>query len=162
MRRASILALLLVSCSLAAHAAVPADCWALRKHGHAAQAQSCFDGLTQSGNAYYRAEGFWGLEEWEQAKSNLRLALKQANSPALWRVRYGMLFHERFNDKDAGDLFQEALKMDPQNAQAYLGMAELSTEGFDSKASEYAAKAIALDPKLAEAHEAAGGSGTEQ
>ena len=153
MRRAAFILVMMLACSLAAHAAVPGDCWALHKHGHAAQAQSCFDGLTQSGNAYYRAEGFWGLEEWEQAKQQFETALKQPNSPALWRVRYGMLFHQRFNDKDAGDLFQEALKMDPQNAQAYLGMAELSTEGFDSKASEYAAEAIALDPKLAEAHE---------
>jgi Flp pilus assembly protein TadD len=153
MRRAAPIPILLLAVSFAAHGAVPADCWSMRKHGHAAQAQSCFDGLTQSADAYNRAEGFWGLEEWEQAKQQFELALKQPNSPALWRVRYGMLFHERFNDKDAGDLFQEALKMDPGNALAYLGMAELSTVGFDSKAGEYAAKAIALDPKLAEAHE---------
>ena len=153
MRRAAPILVLLMTCSIAARAAVPADCWALRKHGHAAQAQSCFDGLTQSGDAYNRAEGFWGLEEWTQAAAQFELALKQLNSPALWRVRYGMLFHERFNDTDAADLFQEALAKDPSNAEAYVGLAILSADGFDSKAGEYAAKAIALDPKLAEAHE---------
>jgi tetratricopeptide (TPR) repeat protein len=153
MRRAASILALLMACSLAANASVPADCWALRKHGHAAQALSCFDGLTQSGDAYNRAEGFWGLEEWEQAKQQFEIALKQPNSPAIWRVRYGMLFHERFNDTDAADLFQEALAKDPSNVEAYVGLAIVSSDGFDSKAGEYAAKAIALDPKLAEAHE---------
>ncbi len=153
MRRAApILALLMIG-SLAARAAVPADCWALRKHGHAAQAQSCFDSLTQSADAYNRAEGFWGLQDWEQAKQQFELALKQPKSPAIWRVRYGVLFHERFNNTDALKLYEEALQMDPGNAQAYVGMAEVSSDGFDSKAGEYAAKAIALDPKLADAHE---------
>jgi tetratricopeptide (TPR) repeat protein len=64
-----------------------------------------------------------------------------------------MLFHERFNDQDAVNLFNEALKMDPQNAQAYLGLAMVGADGFDEKAPEYAAKAIALDPQLVEAHE---------
>jgi Flp pilus assembly protein TadD len=142
-----------MACSLAANAAVPVDCWALRKHGHAAQALSCFDGLTQSGDAYNHAEGFWGLEEWEQAKQQFEIALKQPNSTAIWRVRYGMLLHERFNDTDAADLFHETLAKDPSNAEAYVGLAIVSSDGFDSKAGEYAAKAIALDPKLAEAYE---------
>ncbi len=43
--------------------------------------------------------------------------------------------------------------MDPENARAYLGLAMVSADGFDEKATEYAAKAIALDPKLVEAHE---------
>ena len=49
------------------HAAAPADCWALRKHGNAAEAKACFETLTHSGDAYVRAEGFWGLEQWERA-----------------------------------------------------------------------------------------------
>jgi tetratricopeptide (TPR) repeat protein len=63
------------------------------------------------------------------------------------------LFHQRFNNKDAADLFNEALGQDPRNAQAYLGLAMLSADGFDEKAAEYVAKAIELDPKLVEAHE---------
>jgi tetratricopeptide (TPR) repeat protein len=153
MRRAAPILALLMACSIAAHAAVPADCWALRKHGHAAQAQSCFDGLTQSVDAYNRAEGFWGLEEWEQAKQQFELALKQPKIPAIWRVRYGMLFHERFNNPDAAKLYEEALQMDPSNAEAYVGLAILSADGFDDKAEDYLKKAIELDPKLPDAHE---------
>jgi len=153
MRRAAPILALLICCSVAARAAVPTDCWALRKHGHSAQAQACFDGLTQSADAYNRAEGLWGLEEWEQAKQQFELALKQTKSPAIWRVRYGMLFHERFNNTDAAKLYAEALQMEPSNAEAYVGLAILSADGFDEKAEEYLAKAIELNPKLAEAHE---------
>ena len=155
-RLASSLALLLMyagTSGAVASAAVPADCWSQRKHGHRTEAQSCFDGLTHSSDAYTRAEGFWGLEEWEQANEQFRLATQPANSKALYKVRWGMLLHERFNNPDAAGLFREALAKDPSNAEAYLGLAIVSADGFDGKAVEYATKAIALDPKLAEAHE---------
>src|SRR5216684_800261 len=72
---------------------------------------------------------------------------------ANYRVRWGRLLHERFNNKDAADLFQEAIQRDPKNAQAYLGLALVSADGFDNKAVEEAKKTIKLDPKLVEAHE---------
>ena len=134
-------------------AAAPSDCWSLRKDGHRAEAKACFDGLTHSGDAYARAEGFWGLEDWQQANEQFRLATQPPNSKALYKVRWGMLLHERFNNPQAADLFREALAKDPSNAEAYLGLAIVSADGFDGKAPEYAAKAIVLDPKLARAHE---------
>jgi Tfp pilus assembly protein PilF len=134
-------------------AAVPADCWNLRKHGHSAEAQTCFENLTRSGDAYFRAEGFWGLEAWDQANEQFRVATQPASSKALYKVRWGMLLHERFNDTEAAALFREALAKDPSNAGAYLGLGIVSADGFDGKAAEYLAKAIQLDPKLATAHE---------
>ncbi|HMF65871.1 MAG TPA: tetratricopeptide repeat protein [Edaphobacter sp.] len=133
--------------------AVPGDCWSLRKHGHPAEAQACFDGLTHSGDAYTRAEGFWGLEEWEQANEQFRLATQPANSKAVYKVRWGMLLHERFNNPEAADLFREALAQEPSNDEAYLGLAIVSAAAFDGQAAKYAAKAIALNPKRAETHE---------
>src|SRR5580693_5517048 len=155
MRRfASSVALLSMCAACAvASAAVPPDCWSLRKHGHRPEAQACFEGLTRSGDAYVRAEGFWGLEEWEQANQQFRLATQPADSKALYKVRWGMLLHERFNDTEAAGLFREALAKDPSNAGAYLGLGIVSADGFDGKAAEYLAKAIQLDPKLATAHE---------
>jgi len=132
---------------------VPGDCWLLRKHGHSAEAQRCFDGLTHSSDAYARAEGFWGLEEWDQANEQFRLATQTVNSKAVYKVRWGVLLHERFNNPEAADLFREVLTKEPSNAEAYLGLAIVSADGFDGKASEYLAKAIELDPKLAGAHE---------
>jgi tetratricopeptide (TPR) repeat protein len=64
-----------------------------------------------------------------------------------------MLLHQRFNNTDAVGLFQEALQKDPKNAQAYLGLAIVSADGFDGKATEYIHQALVLDPKLVEAHE---------
>jgi tetratricopeptide (TPR) repeat protein len=142
--------LLLLACAAIARAA-PADCWALRKHGR--NAQECFAALARSADAYERAEGFWGLEQWEQANAQFRLATTPENSEAIYKVRWGLLLHERFNDSDAAALFHEALNKDPSLAEAYVGLALISADGFDGHAEEYAAKAIELDPKLAEAHE---------
>ena len=142
-------------CISTAHAFVTAssDCWSLRKHGHRAEAQACFERLTRSNDAYARAEGFWGLEEWGQANEQFRLATQPDSSNALYKVRWGMLLHERFNNREAADLFREALAKDPSNAPAYLGLAIVSADSFDGKATVYAAKAIELDPKIVEAHE---------
>jgi tetratricopeptide (TPR) repeat protein len=140
--------------SSAAGSSVAAErCWQLRKHGRAADAQQCFEALTRSSNAYERAEGFWGLGQWEQANAQFRLATTAADSKPIYKVRWGLLLHERFNNSDAAALFQEALAKDPSLAEAYVGLALISEEGFDGGAAEYAEKAIELDPKLAEAHE---------
>ena len=153
MRVLALVPAFLLAFVAAAQATVPADCWKLRKDGHHAEAQVCFERLTRSDDAYSRAEGFWGLEAWGQANEQFRLATQSASSRALYNVRWGMLLHERFNDNDAAGLFREALARDPSNAAAYVGLATLSADGFDGKAAEYLAKAIQLDPKLAEAHE---------
>src|ERR1700679_3358339 len=142
-----------VGASAAAGTATPEGCARLRLLGKAAEATDCFEALAKSGDAYLMAEGYWGLGQWEQAKSEFEIAVAQPKSPALWKVRYGMLFHERFNNQEAVNLFNEALAGDPENARAYLGLSMVSADGFDEKAPEYVAKAITLDPKLVEAHE---------
>jgi len=140
-------------CWAAPASTTPESCRELRKHGQRAEASACYEVLSRSGDAYLRAEGFWGLEQYEQANEAFRIAIARPGSKAIYRVRWGLLLHERFNNKEAVDLFNEALQQDPANAQAYLGLAMVSADGFDSKAGEYAAKALVLDPKLVEAHE---------
>jgi len=134
-------------------AAGPGDCQALRKHGRRTEARACYDSLTQSREPAVRAEGFWGLENYQQANVEFRTAVAQTPTNANYRVRWGRLLHERFNNNDAENLFKEGLGIDAKNAPAYVGMALVSADGFDSKAVEWAAKAIELDPKLVEAHE---------
>ena len=144
-------------CAGSARGATPDDCQALRKHGQRSEAQKCFESLTAARDPFLRAEGFWGLEQYEEANNEFRIATQQspANAPvnAMIRVRWGRLMHERFNNTEADNLFGEALERDPKNAQAYYGLALVSADGFDSKAIEYTKKAIELDPKLYEAHE---------
>ncbi len=153
MTRWPLLAVVLGTCALA-HAADPASCWTLRKHGQEAKATACFEQLTSGSDAYARAEGFWGVEDWMAANNAFRDAAN-GSSPALYKVRWGMLLHERFNNPEAADLFREALQQDPNNALANLGLAQVAAEDFSGKANEYIAKAEALDPKLAAAHELA-------
>ena len=153
MRRLSLLSVLLLIGKLTAAAIVPGDCWMQRKHGHDAQAEACFTALTRSSDAYFRAEGSWGLEQWSRANEQFRLATQAADSKALYKVRWGRLLHERFNNADAAGLFHEALQKDPSNAEAYIGLARVSADSFDGQATAYLRKAIALDPGRADAHE---------
>ncbi|HXJ94415.1 MAG TPA: tetratricopeptide repeat protein [Terriglobia bacterium] len=136
-----------------AYGATPEGCQALRKHGRNAEAQKCFEDLTQTRDPYLRAEGYWGLERYQEANDQFRIAVAQSDQNANYRVRWGLLLHERFNNAEAEDLFKEALQRDSKNARAYLGLALVSADGFDSKAIEWTTKALELDPKLVEAHE---------
>jgi tetratricopeptide (TPR) repeat protein len=147
-----IAAMILLAASLA-YTATPEGCQALRKHGRNAEAQKCFEELAQTRDAYLRAEGYWGLNRYPEANEQFRLSVAQSDSNAYYRVRWGLLLHERFNNAEAEDLFKEALKRDNKNAQAYLGLAQVSADGFDSRAIEWATKAMELDPKLVDAHE---------
>jgi tetratricopeptide (TPR) repeat protein len=163
-----LLAFAVASVGGAAPVGTPEDCGGLRKHGQTAAAHACYEGLVRSGSAYLRAEGYWGLEQYSEANEQFKIAISttasERDSPgggAIARVQYGMLLHERFNNKDASDLFKEALQRDPKNARAYLGLALVSADGFDNKAGEYALKALTLDPKLAAANELLAGLALE-
>jgi cellulose synthase operon protein C len=153
MRRLCFLPALLLMGQLTAGATVPGECWIERKHGHEAQAEACFTALTRSSDAYLRAEGFWGLEQWSRANEQFRLATQPADSKASYKVRWGLLLHERFNNVDAAGLFREALQKDPSNAEAYIGLARVSADSFDGQATAYLRKAVALDDGRADAHE---------
>jgi tetratricopeptide (TPR) repeat protein len=148
-----LLATLLGSMSLCLAANTPDACHTLRKHGQQAEAKSCYESLVRTSSPYLRAEGYWGLEQYDQANEEFRIATAQPGSDPLYKVRWGMLLHQRFNNTDAVALFQEALQKDPKNAQAYLGLAIVSADGFDGKATDYVSRALELDPKLVEAHE---------
>ncbi len=129
------------------------DCRGLRHHGKLDEAQTCYAKLATSSNPYLRAEGFWGVERYDDANNQFRDLIKQFPKNADYRVRWGHLFFERFNPDEAHNLYEEALKIDEKNAQAYLGLAQVETEGFSQGAVKNAQKAADLDPKLYEAHE---------
>jgi tetratricopeptide (TPR) repeat protein len=129
------------------------QCRSLKHHGKLPEAQACFSRLAAGSNTYLRAEGLWATGQYDDAKAPFEALLKQEPKNALYRVRYGQLFLERFNPNEAGNLFNEALEIDKDNAQAYLGLARVAAEGFSGKAVELAEKAAKLDPKLADPHE---------
>src|SRR5581483_3908112 len=137
----------------AAAAAAPEDCAKLRHHGQRTEATACYQTLARGTDAYSRAEGLWGLEQYEDANAAFRAAVARDEKNAHYRVRWGLLLHERFNNVEAAKLFEEALQRDPKNADAYVGLAQVSADAFDDKAREYVDKAIEIDPNHVEAHE---------
>jgi tetratricopeptide (TPR) repeat protein len=158
-RRSLLPGLMFSACAAASwsQAAVPPaevrQCLALRLHGQEQAAQKCFIGLTHANAPYLRAEGAWGAADYDAANNEFRAAVAQAAGNALYRTRWGELLHERFNNADAVGLFNEALQRDPKDAQAMLGLARVSADGFDDQAVSWANKALAVDPQLAPAHE---------
>ncbi|MFL6354243.1 MAG: tetratricopeptide repeat protein [Bryobacteraceae bacterium] len=134
-------------------AAQPDECRAFRHHGHRTEARACFTALLKSDDAFARAEGYWGLDQYEEANEQFRMTYKQGKNSAAVRVEWGCLFLERFNPAEAANLFQEALKLDANYAPAYLGLARVAAQGYDRKAVDFARDALQHDPKLVEAHE---------
>jgi tetratricopeptide (TPR) repeat protein len=100
-----------------------------------------------------QAESLWKQHRHVEANDAFRDLVKAHPRNAGYRVRWGRLYLERFQPADAAQLFDEALKIDPNNAGAFLGLAQVAAEGFESKAVEFAHKALAADPKLLEAQE---------
>ncbi len=86
-----------------------------------------------------------------EANDEFRKAIALQPKNADYRVRWGRLYLERTQIKDATDLFLEALEIKDNLPGAILGLALVASEGFDSKAVELAQKALAADPKLVEA-----------
>lgn len=143
-------------CALAAlplSAQTLSECRTMRHHGQLGQAQACFGRLANGSDPYLRAEGLWGIEAYKEANDQFRDVVKANPKNAEYRVRWGRLFLERFVPNEATGLFGEALQIDKNNANAYLGLALVAAQDYGSKAVEYAQKAADLNPKLFEAHE---------
>ena len=156
----ALLALLAGGTATGAPVVSPEQCVALRRHDERAQARDCYASLMRRGDAlpgapgaFLRAEAYWGLNEYDAANREFRAAVAADDRTARYRVRWALLLHERFNDPDAEELLKEALVRDPKDAQAYLGLALVSADGFDDQAVAWAKKALALDPRLSAAHE---------
>ncbi|HUS05560.1 MAG TPA: tetratricopeptide repeat protein, partial [Bryobacteraceae bacterium] len=129
------------------------ECRTHQHYGRRQEAAQCFTKLAGSTNPSLKAEGFWGVHQYENANKAFRLAVDSSPKNPDYRVRWGRLFLERFNKEDAEKLFREALAIDENNPGAVLGLAMVASNGFESKAVELAQKAIELDPKLVEAQE---------
>ena len=129
------------------------ECRTLRHHGQLGPAQTCFGKLANGSDPYLRAEGLWGIEAYKEANDQFRDVIKANPKNAGDRVRWGRLFLERFVPSEAAGLFNEAIEIDKNNADAYLGLALVAAQDYGSKAVEYAQKAAELNPKLFEAHE---------
>jgi tetratricopeptide (TPR) repeat protein len=129
------------------------ECRPLQRHGKRAEAKACYVKLTRSSDPFLRAEGYFGLGEFESANEEFRAALRAQPRSALVKTEWGRLFLEHYQPTDAAKLFTEALESDPNFSPAYLGMARVFALRFDKRAVDLTQEALNHNPKLAEAHE---------
>ena len=129
------------------------QCQQLRHHGKLPEARQCFSRLANSEDPYLRAEGLWFLNDAKGANDAFRAATKaQPNNPD-YKVRWGRLMLDRWQPKDAQDLFTEALAINKEHAGALVGLALIAAENWEQKAAEMAKAALKSDPNLLEAQE---------
>jgi len=72
---------------------------------------------------------------------------------AEYRVAWGRLYLEHWQPDVAAQLFEEALKIKPDDGSAVLGLALIQAESYGGKAAELAHQALKFDPHLVEAQE---------
>ena len=149
-------ALVLVSAFTAlsprAGAEVLPECAAHRERGRLAEARACYTAALRSeSDALVLAEAQWRLGRREEANALFRRAAAQRPRDPAPRLGWARLFLESHNAAEAGKLFEEVLTLDPNAAEAHLGLALAAAEVFDEEATQHAQKALELDPKLTEA-----------
>jgi cellulose synthase operon protein C len=129
------------------------ECRTFEQHGKRVEAKACFTRLSRLSDPFLQAEGFWKLQQFDEANSAFRQASASSPNPALVKTEWGRLFAERFNEQEAAKLYQEALEADPNYAPAYLEFARILSENFDKRSVDLANEALKRDPKLFGAHE---------
>ncbi len=122
--------------------------------------RKCFVGLAvlwltaaASAQTIEHAEALWREHRYTEANDSFRALVAAHPKNPDYRVRWGRLLLERFNPKEAADLFREALELKKDHAGALLGLALIASEDFENQAVELARKALEADPKLLEAQE---------
>jgi len=68
-------------------------------------------------------------------------------------LQAGDLFIEKYNYAEAASFFRDALRINPHCARAHLGLARSARIGGGSEARAAAERALAVNPRLVEAHE---------
>ncbi|MBI2688520.1 MAG: tetratricopeptide repeat protein [Acidobacteria bacterium] len=136
-----------------ASAATLEECREHKRRGRLPEARTCWSALSQSHDAALQAEALWALRDYNSANERFRSAVAQKPKDALVRVRWGRMFFERGQRKEAAQLYEEAIGIQADFPPALIGLAYLASSGFESKAVELAEKALEKDPKLFEARE---------
>ena len=140
----------LACCALAASGQTLESCRALEFAG-GDEAQSCYRDLVVAADPALRAEAAWALDDFAAANSAFRAAVQADPERPGLRARWGQLFLEAQSAAEAQDLFREALRLDPSDLDAKLGMARVALGGFDARAQALANEVLEASPDRHEA-----------
>jgi tetratricopeptide (TPR) repeat protein len=97
-----------------------------------------------------RAEAYWRLGDLNAANAAFRRAQLNAPENANILARWGRLFVQAHQYGDAEALFAEALAIDPDDQDGLLGLAQLFTERFESRAEKILRHLLEVYPSLPE------------
>lgn len=100
-----------------------------------------------------QAESLWKQHRYQEAEHAFESLVAAHPRNAEYRVQMGRLFLERFNATEAAKLFNEALAIQPKQANALLGLALVASQTFEAQATYFAHQALDADPHLVEAEE---------
>ena len=103
-----------------------------------------------------QAEALWKQRRYSEANDVFRALVAQNSDNPDYRVRWGRMFLDHGTGDDiqnATDLFNEALGIKKDDAQALLGLALIAEEHFEGRSEKMARQALEWDPKLLEAQE---------
>ncbi|MEE8079685.1 MAG: tetratricopeptide repeat protein, partial [Pseudomonadales bacterium] len=135
-----------------AHGTLLARCHAMYDVGDP-NARACYlDLLGSEGDDAVRGEALWRLGNMAGANRALRRAAQSQPDNAAVRARRGLLFLAAHQAADAQALFAEALKIEPQNTAALLGMAELQASRFEGPVQGILGDVLSREPENARAN----------
>ncbi|PWU02106.1 MAG: hypothetical protein C5B51_21485 [Terriglobia bacterium] len=100
-----------------------------------------------------QAEALWKARRYQEANDAFRALVARVPKNADYKVRWGRMYLEHSQPKDAADLFNEALEINDKLPGALLGLALVAADQYDPRATNLAHKALEADPKLVEAQE---------
>ena len=121
--------------------------------GRRSEAELCYGALlTKSQDARIRGEASWGLGDLRTANSYFQTAVEIYPEDAHARARWGGLYLATHQDSDAVKLFEEALSLDPELAEAKLGLASVSAGRFEDQARELINEVLEKNPERVDAH----------
>ncbi len=129
------------------------DCQTAKRHGQNAPARACYQKLANSSDPYLRAEGLWALRDYRGSNEAFRAALKARPENGDYKVRWGRMYLDHSQPKDAEAMFKEVLAAKPAHPGAMLGLALIAADNWQSEAVGLAQGALKSDPKLLEAQE---------
>lgn len=114
------------------------ECDAQAWRGQREEARACYRSLLQRNVASaIRAEAAWALGDMKAANGWFQQAANEQPDAASVRLRWGELYRETYQFRDALILFNEALERDPGNAFASVGAARVLVQSFEAQAAEY-------------------------
>lgn len=93
----------------------------------------------------------WALERYHDANEAFRAAIETDPEDAQGFIARGRLFLEKYDNPYAAELFEKALKLNPNAAEAMVGLADSKKMESPSEATELCRKARTVNPHLEEA-----------